>query len=115
MPNDQLARRSPVSEAGNPCPEVLSDFLRQKRMMRNTEFCVLMGWAEETEKSRRARGLTPDYIKVGRAIYYTFDAVAAWLHETNTGTPVKDQAVADLIGVDIENTRGAAKKAVQRR
>lgn len=54
--------------------------LRQRFGLLNpAEFALLIGIDERTAASWRLRGAGPDYVKLGRAIFYRREDVDAWI------------------------------------
>jgi hypothetical protein len=92
-------RRSPIYVDQPGSDEVVTAYLLHAGKMRKSEFAQLMGWTDETEASRRARGEVPAYTKVGQEVFYSFDAVTAWISDPDRFRPeAAATAAADLAG-----------------
>lgn len=78
--------------------EITTDFCRKAEIMPATAFVLLVGWTPETEQQMRSRGKVPPSQKIGRATFYKYADVAAFI-EQHRIVPVGDAVSKSLMGV----------------
>ncbi len=70
--------------------DMLTHFLADTRMLRGEDLARLMGWNQDTLKTKIARREVPDAIRTKRLVLFKYSDVSAWLEENATKIEAKE-------------------------
>lgn len=77
--------------------ELTTDFLKSARLMPRLTAYALLGWTEKTGDAKRNMRQAPDFIKIGKQIFFTYDAIEAFMRDAGSVVPMEQSNARNAV------------------